>query len=240
MSKPKAKATAKVRPNPLLTEKPRRRVSAGIIVVVILVLVLAGGVGFQYWRGNSGVSVDDANAPEPTVITGPGTDGNGVTVGKASAPTTIDVYVDYRCPHCQEFEETAGVAVNDLVDSGAAKLMYYPLAFVNPDASPRLANAWACAAAAGKPRGYGEQLFADFAKSWTTDQLLELGSKLGITDPGFETCVRENGQAQWIDSLAGPAGERGVTGTPTVFVNGTKLGDDQLTPEGIRAAAGVS
>jgi protein-disulfide isomerase len=244
-SKPKPRrrpqgGASKAKPNPVLVEKPRRRVSVGLIVVVILVLVLAGGVGFQYWRSNSGVTVDNANAAEPAVITGPGTDGKGVTVGKAGAPGTIEIYLDYRCPHCKEFEDEAGTAINELVDSGAAKLIYWPMAFVNPDASPRLANAWACAADEGKARGYGDQMFADFAKTWTTDQLLELGTELGITDQSFQQCVRDNSQVKWIESIQTAADKRGVTGTPTVYVNGTKLGDDQLTADGIRTALGVS
>ena len=230
---------SKAHQNPL-TQRPRRRISAGVVVVIILILVLAAGVGVQWWRTNSGVSVDNANAPEPTMITPPGTSGVGVTVGQPNAKATIDLYLDFRCPHCKDFEDKTGPAINELVDSGAAKVTYWPMDFVNPDASPRLANAWACAAAAGKARSYSDELFKSFEKTWTTDQLLELGKELGIGNQTFDTCVRDNSQAGWVDSIQGAAQQRGVTATPTVFVNGNKLGDDQLTPEGIRAAVGVS
>lgn len=226
---------AKAPVNPLLDKKPRR-ISAGIVVVVVLVLALAAGVGVQYWRGHSSVNVDASGAPEPAVITGPGTDGDGVTVGKAGAKAHIDLYLDFRCPHCKDFEDESGATIDKLVDDGTATLTYWPLAFVNPASSPRLANAFGCAAAAGKPRSYADQLYASFEKSWTTQQLLELGKKLGIDDQSFEQCVNDNSQSKWLESVAKEADSRGVTGTPTVFVDGKMLDAEQLTPDGIQAA----
>jgi protein-disulfide isomerase len=234
-----ARSSRKPPANPLLDHHPRR-FSAGVVVVIVLVLALAAGVGVQYWRGHSAVSVDTGGAPEPALITGPGTDGQGVTVGKEGARAHIDLYLDYRCPHCKDFEDETGPTINELVDNGTATVTYEPLAFVNPEASPRLANAFACAAAAGKPRSYGDHLFAGFEKSWTTAQLLELGKKLGIDDPTFEQCVNNNAQAKWLDSIAKAADARGVTGTPTVFVNDKMLQADQLTPDGIKAAVSAS
>lgn len=225
--------------NPL-TEKKRWRPSVGLVVVVVLLLALGTGVGVQYWRSNSGVNVDTNGAVEPPMITGPGTSGKGVTVGKQGAKTQIDLYLDYRCPHCKDFEEEAGPTIDKLVDDGVATVTYNPMTFVNKDASPRLANGFACAAAAGKARTYNDQLYADYAKAWSNDQLVELGKELGITDPGFEQCVRGNSQAGWLDSVAKAAEARGVNETPTVFMNGKKLSEDQLTPEGVQAAASGS
>ena len=95
-----------------LPQQPKRRISPGIIVVIVLVLALAGGVGVQYWRGHSKVEVSSNGKPEPTVITGPGTSGKGVTVGNADAKVHIDIYLDFRCPHCAEFEEASGATVD--------------------------------------------------------------------------------------------------------------------------------
>jgi protein-disulfide isomerase len=208
----------------------------GMIAAGVVIVILAVGVAVQYWRTHSGVNVENPGAAEPAVLTGPGTDGKGVTVGQQGAKAQIDVYVDYRCPHCKEFEEKSGQTLNELVDSGAATLTYHPMAFVT-DGSPKLANGFACAAAAGKARSYNDSLFGDFFKAWTTDQMIELGSKLGITGDDFQQCVRTDKYKQWVESIGAAAQARGVDSTPTVFVNGTELADDQLTPEGIRAAA---
>lgn len=228
----------KTPPNPLLDHKPRR-LSAGVIVVVVLVLALGAGVGVQYWRGHSKVTVDATSAPEPALITGPGTDGKGVTVGKQGAKAHIDLYLDFRCPHCKDFEDESGATIDKMVDDGTATVTYWPLAFVSPDASPRLANAFANAAAAGRARSYANQLYASFEKSWTTDQLLQLGQQLGIDDAKFQQGVKDDNYAKWLDSVAKAADARGVTGTPTVFVNNKMLNADQLNPSGLTAAVGA-
>lgn len=220
--------------NPLVQNK--RRISPGIIVVIVLVLALAGGVGVQYWRGHSKVEVSSNGRPEPAVLTGPGTAGKGVTVGNADAKVNIDIYLDFRCPHCAEFEDSTGATVDKLVQDGTAKLTYWPLTFVNPDASPRLANAFAAAAANGKALSYADEMYGDFSKSWTTDQLLDLGNQLGIGDAKFQQAVRDNTYGGWLDSVSKAADDRGVTGTPTVFVNDKQLEADQLTAEGLQKA----
>ena len=221
--------------NPLLPQN-KRRISPGIIVVLVLVLALGAGVGVQYWRGHSKVEVSSNGRPEPTVIEGPGTSGKGVTVGKEGAKAHIDLYLDFRCPHCAEFEEQTGATIDKLVQDGTATLTYWPLAFVNPDASPRLANAFAAAAANGKALSYADEMYGDFSKSWTTDQLIELGKQLGMDDAKFTQAVQNNQYGSWIDSVAKAADDRGVTGTPTVYINDKALDAEQLSPEGLQQA----
>jgi protein-disulfide isomerase len=223
--------------NPLLAEN-RRKIGPGVIVVIVLILALAGGVAVQYWRGHSKVEVSSNGAPEPTVITGPGTTGEGVTVGKEGAKAHIDLYLDFRCPHCADFEEEVGPSLDKLVQDGTVTLTYWPMMFVNPDSSPRLANAFAAAAANGKALSYADEMYSDFSKSWTTDQLIDLGKQLGIDDAKFETAVKDDTYKGWLESVAQAANDRKVEGTPTVFVNDKMLAADQLTPEGIQAAVG--
>jgi protein-disulfide isomerase len=217
-----------------------RRISRGVLVVVVPVIVVAlalvGNAGVQYWRGHSKVSVSSTGQVEPAVITGPGTSGKGVTVGTEGAKANIDLYLDFRCPHCAEFEEQTGATIDKLVQDGTATLTYWPLAFVNPNASPRLANAFAAAAANGKALSYADEMYGDFSKSWTTDQLIELGKQLGVGDAKFQQAVQNNTYGGWLDSVSKAADDRGVTGTPTVFVNGKQLDPKQLTPDGLQQA----
>lgn len=222
--------------NPLLDK--RRRISPGIVVVIVLVLAIVAAVGVDYYRKHSAVSVTSSGRPEPAVITGPGTNGKGVTVGKAGAKSNIDLYLDFRCPHCEEFETATGPTLDQLVEDGTTTITYWPLAFVSPQDSPRLANAFAAAAANGKALSFVDAIYGDFSKAWTTDQLISLGKQLGIDDAKYEAAVNGNTYAGWLDSIAQAANNRKVEGTPTVFVNGKMLTAEQLTPEGIKAAVG--
>jgi protein-disulfide isomerase len=222
--------------NPLLEQ--RRRISPGIVVVIVLVLAIVAAVGVDYYRKHSTVSVTSSGKPEPAVITGPGTNGKGVTVGKAGAKSNIDLYLDFRCPHCAEFEGASGSTLDQLVQDGTTTITYWPLAFVSPQDSPRLANAFAAAAANGKAMSFVDAIYGDFSKAWTTDQVISLGKQLGIDDAKFETAVKNNTYAGWLDSISQAGNTRNVQGTPTVFVNGKMLTAEQLTPAGVKAAVG--
>ena len=224
--------------NPLLQKESKRGMITGIVVVGVLVLALAAGVTIQYLRTHGEVEASSGK-PEPAVIVEPGESGKGVTVGDASAKNTVDLYLDFRCPHCKEFEDQSETAIDQLIDEGKAKVTYHPLGFVDPEVSPRAANGFACAAAAGKARGYADGLYANFGQAWTDDQLIDLGSKLGISDASFGECVKTNKYQAWLGSVGSAADQRGVTGTPTVFVNDQQLPTGQLTPQGILAAASL-
>jgi protein-disulfide isomerase len=82
-------------------------------------------------------------------------------------------------------------------------------------------------------------LYSNFGQAWTNAQLIDLGKKLGINDSSFAECVNTNKYAQWLQSVSAASDQRGVTGTPTVYVNGNQLPEGQLTPEGIMAAASL-
>ncbi|GAA1511118.1 thioredoxin domain-containing protein [Kribbella lupini] len=203
------------------------RASHGFVVVaVVLVVAVVSAVGVDYWRNHSPVRVDSAR-PEPAVITAPGTAGRGVTIGKAGAATNIDVYLDFRCARCVEFERTNGLTLDQLVEDGTATLTYWPMTFTDTD-SPRLANAFALAAANGHARGFVRAIYDDPGKAWTDGQLVELGNKLGVPAEKLSTDYQG-----WLATLEATTVEREVLDLPTVFVNNTKLRADQLTPEGL-------
>lgn len=237
MSKAKAKGGAKAPANPLVQDK-KRRIGPGIVIVGVVLLALIGAVGVDYWRKNSSVELKSAGRTEPAVITAPGSTGQGIKVGKDTAKKNIDLYLDFRCPHCAEFEEKTSQALDELVADGTVTLTYWPMTFVNPEASPRLANAFAAAAANGKALSYAGELYADFTKAWTNDQLIELGKKLGIDDAKFEDAIKNNSYQGWLESIGKASAERQVNGTPTVFVNDKMLPGDQHTADGIKAAVG--
>ncbi|GAB2582529.1 thioredoxin domain-containing protein [Kribbella endophytica] len=204
------------------------------VVAVTLVLALVSAVGVGYWRDHSPVRVDSAR-PEPPVITGPGTAAQGVKVGKAGARSNIDVYLDFRCHRCTVFEQASGATLDTLLEQGATTVTYWPMALSSLK-SPRLANAFAVAAADGHARGFVRAYFDDPDKTWTDDQLVELGNKLGV--PRFAEALAADRYRSWLVAIDGAATEREVLEIPTVFVNNRMLRADQLTPEGLTLGLG--
>ena len=214
----------------------------GIAVVVALAIVAIAGI-VQWQRSR----VDAGAAAPAGVVSGyvkPGAAeqsaglGSGVGFGEENAPVVVEMFEDFSCPHCQEFEAEAEQMVNQQVATGKVRVVYYPVTLSGFGRPTELAaNAFACAADEGKARPMHDALYTNFNQEWTTDELVELGRSVGLTSGSFASCVREETFADWVRSIDETATDRGVTGTPTVFVNGGKpLPPDKTTPTGLRLA----
>ena len=72
--------------------------------------------------------------------------------------------------------------------------------------------------------------------TWNGDQLISLAGAVGATaSPGFSTCVTTRAHAGWMDSINAAAAQQGVTGTPTLFVDGARIEVTKLTPDSLAA-----
>lgn len=215
-------------------QQARRRRERTILlafVAALVLLVVGGGVGVQAWRtkrapsaGSPVVQVTDA--PQALV------DGRPIRLGADSAPAKIAFYEDFRCPHCADFEEEFGPVLTRAQNAGTAQIDLYPMAFVVPESSARAANALGCATEAGFGQRYYLGLFANPTLEWNDGQLLKLTGVVGGSAPKeFSTCVTSRAKAGWVASIDAAAQRNGVTGTPTLFLNGAPVPVAGLTPE---------
>ena len=81
-----------------LAERRRRLRTA--LVAVLLVLTVGTGIAIQAAR-----SVSDGPAVNPDGRTA---DGFGLPLGPATAPVTVEIYEDFLCPACRDFEAAVG------------------------------------------------------------------------------------------------------------------------------------
>ena len=152
--------------------------------------------------------------------------GDGIVIG--AGPIPVDAYIDFLCPFCRQFEERASSTLMRLVSDGAISLVYHPLAFLDRLStnhySSRASAASGCAADAHRFDAYKVALFAnqpaEGGPGWTDEELIELGHAVGLTDEGFDRCVAAGAYLPWTAYVTARAIERGVSGTPTVFVAG--------------------
>ena len=223
-----------------VTSDSAGRSGAGVAwaaIGVLLVLVVGGGIWLQ-------TRDDPGELPAAISVVPPAADypvqarGDVVIAGDPDAPVTIDVYEDFLCPICGDFEDEYGDRLQQAAASGAATVRYHPVAILDGSSDPpgysTLAAATAlCAADAGIYPAVHESLFAtqpeEDGTGWTQAQLLQLGRDLGAGDD-FTRCLREDGAqrvaAATRQARLDVAGPRGL-GTPTVLVNGeiADLGD---------------
>jgi protein-disulfide isomerase len=142
----------------------------------------------------------------------------------------IALYEDFHCPHCADFEAEFGPMLNAAHTDGTATVELYPMAFID-EGSFRAANAMACAAERGFGPAYYSALFANHTLSWSDQQLLDLANLVaGPVSAPFTACVRDAAHTSWVSSINAAAEASGVTGTPTMFIDGQPVDIAGLTP----------
>lgn len=209
----------------------KTKVVIGVVVVVVLALVVIGGV---IWSAKSG---QDDTLAVPEGITGVSApivrEGGVVVVGEDSAKATIDLYEDFLCPACGSFKKTYGPQIKQEIEAGTLKVRYHALPFLikysDPEGYSRdAANAALCAADEGKFWEYHETLFAEQPEEggpgYTKEELVKLGTDLGITGDTFKQCVdsgtHEKDAQAGLDAVKA-TGKFG--GTPTLMKAGEVL-----------------
>ncbi len=206
--------------------------AAGISIAVVVVLVLV--VVLVVWMNNSnsgsGVRPDGSGIDSET---------GAVVVGEGT--NSVDLWFDFYCPHCQDFEKEYGSTVDDLLEQGDITLNLFPVALAGlnaasgTDFSKRSANALYCVAEAEPDAAYPfmQQLFATnpSGPGQTDEELIAMASSVGAT--GIDECVTDRTYFSFVEDQTtqlptNPA--TGSAGTPTVIVNGefiTLTGDPE-------------
>jgi len=214
------------------SERRRRRIT--VSVVALLVAIVGGGAAVQAAR-----STADGPAAAPTGVT---TDGYGVQLGSADAPVLVEVYEDFMCPACGNFEAAAGAALREMTADGSVRVVFRPMAFLDGASTTRYStrslNAAACAVDAGRFPAYHARLFSaqpeEGGPGLSDDQLITIGTDAGIPDKSFASCVEDLDFLPWTQRATDAASKAGVVQTPTVRVNGEALA--VATLPGLQAA----
>ncbi|PZS08978.1 MAG: hypothetical protein DLM55_07255 [Acidimicrobiales bacterium] len=186
------------------------------------ILLIAAVVGWVVYRTLQPSDLPDRTARPATHYAIPhGATREGVTIGQDNAPAKVDLYVDFECPHCRDFERAVGNYFAQQVQSGSVKLTYHPISILNGY------SVWAAAAAGcasdkdALPR-FTTEVFKQNGRL-TRDDLVKVGKLSGLDSPEFATCVRKSTYQDWALGLTNASDKAGVTGTPTVAVNGKQL-----------------
>ena len=167
-------------------------------------------------------------------------EGDGVVVG--SGPVRIDAFIDFQCPFCKRFELSSGPTLAGLVAEGLASVIYHPMNFLDAAStthySTRAAASSGCAADEGRFIEYVHALFVnqppEGGPGLSDAELAAIGRSVGL-DAAFTTCLSEGHYLDWPPYVTARADAAGVSGTPTVLVDGVVV-----TPEAPVIAAAVT
>lgn len=150
----------------------------------------------------------------------------------AKAPK-LEVFEDFQCPICHEFEKASGNTIKRLAAQGKVNVLYYPFWLFKQQAEPikgnsqRAANAALCAPA-DKWIQYHDMIYkhqpAEGSNGFSNKDLIGWAKDLGFDTPQFEQCVNGLQKQSQLDQMTNYAEQtRKVDGTPTVFLNGQTL-----------------
>jgi len=202
----------------------------GLLVAIVISLVNAAG---------KASTADDGVSQKELVVPTTATANGAISVGKANAPVKLEVYLDYMCPFCGRFERANGVELDRLVADGTVQLHLYPLSFLDRTSSgtrysSRAANAIATVAdrAPEKVLTFNRALYteqpAEGSSGLSDDEIAALAANSGVP-PDVIRLFHERIFEPWISEWTNAAFRTGISGTPTVKINGAVFKGDLYT-----------
>ena len=196
------------------SDKGTRNLVIGMVAFIVLV-----GAIFSFISNKSSTT-----AKIPAAVSA--SDGYGIVLN-ANATPKIDIFIDYQCPVCKNFEIINGGYISEIAANAKAKVVIHPMTFIGAE-SILAANAAACAADEGKFLDMNLALFQNQSGTensglWTGDYMKRLGNSIGLKSKSFEKCVTDKKYKTWVDRVAESGVKEGVNSTPTVFVNGKEI-----------------
>ncbi|MFE4668578.1 thioredoxin domain-containing protein [Streptomyces sp. NPDC056716] len=232
-------------------EAKRARTKRQIIVActVVAVLAAAGGIGYAVVQANKPThweAVQDEKVTAPANTTG--TDGTTVVIGEESAPKTLKVYEDPRCPVCASFEQTVGSTVDKDIADGKYKVQFVGGTFLDGDSlgdgkvgsnGEGSKNAMSALGAAlnVSPDAFLAYKTALYSADWHPEEtddkfaddsyLIEIGDTVpALKDNAtFQNAVNNGTYDAWALAMSKTfdTNKDGVTGTPSFVMDGKIL-----------------
>ncbi|MEE1930451.1 thioredoxin domain-containing protein [Streptomyces sp. TRM 70351] len=227
---------------------------AGGIGIAVTNMSTGGGEGDNSdWSAASQVAEKDEAAGDYAKYTAPanteGEDGTDVVIGDQDAADTVTVYEDMRCPVCASFEQGVGETLIKDIEDGKYKAEFVFGTFLDGDNAEGVGsngsgskNALSALGAAldvspeafleykkllYSPDNHPDERIDEFADDQKLIDMAQDVEELKGND-AFEKAVNEGTFDPWALKMSDKfRAAPDVTGTPTVKVNGQKMGGEQ-------------
>lgn len=156
----------------------------------------------------------------------------GRAMGDPNAPVTVEVYEDFQCPSCRDFtEQIEPQIVNRYVSTGDVYYIFRQFPFLDSNSarkeSHQAANASMCANEQNEFWYYHDTLFANWngenKGAFSDNRLKAFAEAIGLDMNEFNACFNQNRYRDEIETDKSSGVDAGVTGTPSIFVNGRQI-----------------
>lgn len=235
----------------------RARITRRVLIGAGAVVVVGGAAGLVT-AGLLRKKDEDPAAPVETISTdingtiaegkadkqgvpGPVLSDGSWTCGKDSATdavnegaATVDIFFDYACPHCAEFDTLHADEISTLLNDGKATLILHPCLIIpNQTWTSKAMNAMGLVLDEdpGKALAFHNAIFDEFASMvraqdasrQTVDTLVSAAEKAGVSSDvsgRFKETSDGKKYDTWTDLGTKAFNDQGLKGTPTVMVRG--------------------
>jgi protein-disulfide isomerase len=152
----------------------------------------------------------------------------------------LELFEDFQCPVCQEFERINGQIIREWAVQGKVKVIYYPMTIfrkekwpVTHDNSHRALKASLCVTDPLKWLAYHDELYArqpeeSMEGGFALKDLVVYARKTGIAEADFTRCLNSQESSDRAEAATRLALAHAVEGTPTVRLDGEDI--DWSTP----------
>ena len=235
-------------------KRNRNLMIAGIVALIVIVAVAVYAIiSAGNEQANESAIEQVSEVPANTTLADGGISlGSSLTAGTANegAPV-LDVYLDFTCTYCEQFEAVNADDIDAMVSAGDATVVYHPVAILDStgdfsgfsgraaqaaavvaDQAPEAYNAFQGAlfdlyrgAGATEGAAAGEPTDADIAAA-----AVEAGVPQAVAD-----AIDDGSFTEWVEATTQQFGKDGHTGTPTVLIDGEDF--EGWTEEGALAQA---
>ncbi|WP_029087795.1 DsbA family protein [Brevundimonas aveniformis] len=161
-----------------------------------------------------------------------------MAMGRADAPVTVVEYASVTCGHCAAWQHDVWPEFKRrFVDTGRVRFVFREL----PTPPVELASAGFILARCAGPDHYFDVVHDLMHEQRAVfqaplAQLLAIGARHGVTEAEFRACLSDPAQSNALNARVEAASARGVTGTPTFFVNGRQVAVGEAPIETLEAA----
>jgi protein-disulfide isomerase len=153
---------------------------------------------------------------------------------EADEPVQVVIFQDFECVHCADFETENGEALEEAVTDGDITLEYRNLNFLDRATPTQYSSRTAAAAyevgnqvSTEQYLAYVEEIFSHQGTGGLdNEQIADIAAKHGADRASVLTALEENAHRPLVSVVSQESLANGVAGTPTVFVDGEKLGNE--------------
>jgi hypothetical protein len=208
---------------------PRRRFPRWLILFIVLLLIGIAGVLYYLFRPLDAPIPAEAGAHYTGLEQGT-TEQGFPRLGLADAPVVVEEFTSYACPHCRDFHLERFPDLLEEIAAGQVQFVVIPVTHIGAGAK----SAAKGALCAGQQESFWtmqDVLFdwQDRFVLFTFDErrIRKGAENMGLDVEAFDRCMGGDEVESVLDTARSEFDRRGLSGTPSFFINGEKVRDNR-------------